>query len=316
VIYRKQKNRTSLIHANASPVRGIGFACSFEGTCYLGSEIYGGADQSLEATYTEDKAVIIHCPPVSATIQEIWKRTVTEILQHDVSSVKINSTFTEDEEPLLPETVYSNISVMTQLLRKCCETIKAKLNRKKNEFPFTVKKSVTTSLKKLWNTNTFSGQPFHSTSFAAAILELELDPCTFREKIKQIEVFVDGGKILNPVAAQSSVRLGIQRLLSSLVKKEKLNYDIQNIKISFLDSDEPPMQIGENVFHIIPAAYTQALSQALDHTIDSLPLSIESIFEAANENYYDEFKRALVQEVDAVSSVEQVQANSKKENEE
>ncbi|MBO6131832.1 MAG: xanthine dehydrogenase family protein [Treponema sp.] len=316
VLYRRQKNRTSLIHSKDSPVRGIGFACSFAGTCYLGSQIYGGGDQSLEATYTEDKTVIIHCPPVSATIQEIWKRTVTEILQHDVSSVKINSSFSEDEEPLLPETVYSNISVMTQLLRKCCETIKTKLSRKKNEFPFTVQKSVTSSLKKLWNTNSFSGQPFHSTSFAAAILELELDPCTFREKIKKIQVFVDGGKILNPVAAQSSVRLGIQRILTSLVAREKLDYEIQDIEISFLESEEAPMQIGENVFHIIPAAYTQALSQALDHTVSSLPLSIESIFEAANENYLDEFKRALVQEVDAVSSLEQEQENSKKEKEE
>ncbi|MBP5437047.1 MAG: xanthine dehydrogenase family protein [Treponema sp.] len=316
VLYRREKNRTSLIHSKDSPVRGIGFACSFAGTCYLGSQIYGGGDQSLEATYTEDKTVIIHCPPVSATIQEIWKRTVTEILQHDVSSVKINSSFSEDEEPLLPETVYSNISVMTQLLRKCCETIKTKLSRKKNEFPFTVEKSVTSSLKKLWNTSSFSGQPFHSTSFAAAILELELDPCTFREKIKKIQVFVDGGKILNPVAAQSSVRLGIQRILTSLVAREKLDYEIQDIEIAFLESDEAPMQIGENVFHIIPAAYTQALSQALDHTVSSLPLSIESIFEAANENYLDEFKRALVQEVDAVSSIEQEQENSKKEKEE
>ncbi|MBQ5433338.1 MAG: hypothetical protein IIU30_07800, partial [Treponema sp.] len=154
------------------------------------------------------------------------------------------------------------------------------------------------------------------TSFAAAILELELDPCTFREKIKKIQVFVDGGKILNPVAAQSSVRLGIQRILTSLVAREKLDYEIQDIEISFLESEEAPMQIGENVFHIIPAAYTQALSQALDHTVSSLPLSIESIFEAANENYLDEFKRALVQEVDAVSSIEQEQENSKKEKEE
>ena len=76
------------------------------------------------------------------------------------------------------------------------------------------------------------------------------------------------------------------------------------------------MQIGENVFQIIPAAYTQALSQALDHTISSLPLSIESIFEAANENYIDEFKRALVQEVDAVVTIEHEQENSKKEKEE
>ena len=316
VFYRRLKNKTSLVHSNDSPVRGIGFACSYTGSCYLGSQIYGGGNQSLEATYTEDKTVIIHCPPVSATIQEIWKRTVTEILGHDVSSVKINSTFTEDEEPLLPETVYSNISVMTQLLRKCCETIKAKLSRKKTDFPILVEKSITSSLKKLWNTSTFSGQPFHSTSFAAAILELVLDPCTFREKIKQIQVFVDGGKILNPVAALSSVRLGIQRILDSLVIREKLDYEIQDIEITFLESDEDPMQIGENVFQIIPAAYTQALSQALDHTISSLPLSIESIFEAANENYIDEFKRALVQEVDAVVTIEHEQENSKKEKEE
>lgn len=315
VFHRRNKNDISLLHSKNSLIRGIGFACAFEGSCYFGSQIYGGNDQSLEVTYTEDKIITIHCPPVSASIQDIWKKNVNEILHSDVSAVKINSVFRTTEEPLLPESVYSNISVMTQLLKKCCEALKVKIVKegKKIKFPVTVKKSVTNAQKKLWNKNLFSGQPFHNTSFAAAILELELDPCTFREKIKWIEVFIDGGKILNPVAAQSAVRLGIQKTLSSLVEKEQLECRLQDIKISFMESNEPPSQIGEEVYHIIPAAYTQALSQALDYSIDFLPLTTESIYRTTMGKYAEELRKALVMEIKAVSQTETEISNAQLE---
>ena len=282
VYKRRERSQVALINSKDYPLRGIGFACAFEGSCYFGSQIYGDSSQSLEVTFTEDKNLVIHCSPVSYSIQEIWKEIASEITGLSASAIKINSIFEADEEPPLPESVYSNVSVMTSLLQKCCLTIKNKIPEGKT--PITVKKSVSSARKKNWDLNRFSGQPFHSVSFSAAIVEVELDPCTFREKVKQIKIFIDGGKILNPIGAQAAVKLGIQKILSALVSEDILDCNFQNIQILFLESNAEPAQIGEQVYQVIPAAYTQAISQALDCTLDYLPISVESIYDIVKEN--------------------------------
>lgn len=257
----------------SSPMRGIGFACAFEGTGYYGSEVYEAA-QSLEVTLEEDNTITILCPPVSDSIQEICSTTVSEILEIPQSNVKFNSAFKNGEEPPLPENVYSSISIMTSLLRKCCQTIK---RRKGNEkLPYTVRKKISSVQKNEWNHENFSGKPFHSTSYIAAILELEINPCTYRENIRNINLVVNGGKILSTQAAASTIKLGIQRVLECLFDDDRIEYP--PVKISFVQSENDSSQIGELVYQVIPAAFTQALTQALNCTINSIPLSSDTIF--------------------------------------
>ncbi|MBQ0039748.1 MAG: xanthine dehydrogenase family protein [Treponema sp.] len=257
----------------SSPMRGIGLACAFEGTGYYGSEVYESS-QSLEVTLEEDSTVTILCPPVSASIQDICSKTVSEILEISPSKVYFNSTFKNGEEPTLPENVYSSISIMTSLLKKCCVAIKKRKPTEK--LPFTVKKKIASVQKNVWDHEAFSGKPFHSTSFIAAILELEINPCTYREHIRSINIVADGGKILNTQAASSSIKLAIQRVLECLYEDDRIEYP--PVKISFIQSEEDSSQIGELVYQVIPAAFTQALTQALNCTINSIPLKSDSIY--------------------------------------
>ncbi|MGN0729172.1 molybdopterin cofactor-binding domain-containing protein [Treponema sp.] len=257
----------------SSPMRGIGFSCAFEGAGYYGDEIYNGT-HSLEVTLETESVLTIHCPPVSDSVQEIWKEIASEILGSSVLSVRINSVFSSGEEPLLPENVYSNISIMTSLLKKCCLAIKRR--KPGSPLPFKVKRKTAAVKKTEWCNDTLSGRPFHSTSFAAAAIELEINPCTYREKIRSIALVLNGGKILNIQAATSTVKLGIQKVLSSLLEDDKV--ECKNIRISFMQSEKDPSQIGELVHQVIPAAYTQALTQALNCTINSLPLKTDSLF--------------------------------------
>lgn len=266
-------NDTEYDAVYSSPLRGIGFSFAFEGSGYYGSNVYGN-DQSLEVTLETDQTLTIHCPPVSSTVEEIWYKLAADELGINQSAVKINSSFKADEEPPLPENVYSNISVMTVLLKKCCAAIKKR--KEGTALPYTVKKKITPAQKKEWNKESFSGTPFHSTSFASAVVEIELDPCTYREIVRGISIVIYGGQILNRKAAESRIRLSIQKVLSSLVSNDTI--DCKNIKVMFMKSNESPMQIGEIAYNVIPAAYTQALSQALGCTMTSLPLQTDSVY--------------------------------------
>jgi hypothetical protein len=50
-----------------------------------------------------------------------------------------------------------------------------------------------------------------------------------------------------------------------------------------MQSEKDPSQIGELIYQVIPAAYTQALTQALNCTINSLPLTTETLYKKIRE---------------------------------
>ncbi|MCQ2242498.1 xanthine dehydrogenase family protein [Treponema sp.] len=290
--WKMQTGPKEYVSLFSSPMRGIGLACAYEGTGYYGSEVYESA-QSLEVTLEENSTITILCPPVSPSIQEICTRTVSEILDIPPSSVNFNSTFKNGDEPPLPENVYSSISIMTSLLKKCCLAIKKR--KPSDKLPFTVKRKVTAAQKKEWDHQEFKGKPFHSTSFIAAILELEINPCTYREYIRSISIVADGGKILNTQAASASIKLAVQRTLERLYEDDRIEYP--QVKISFCQSENDSSQIGELVYQVIPAAFTQALTQALNCTINSIPLKTDTIFNKIKE------QKALLRKISEAQAI-------------
>jgi CO/xanthine dehydrogenase Mo-binding subunit len=58
--------------------------------------------------------------------------------------------------------------------------------------------------------------------------------------------------------------------------------EIPPIKIDFQWSDGNPKGIGELPFSVVPAAYAQALSQAIDHHFTKLPIGSAEIWELVN----------------------------------
>lgn len=265
-------NPKEYVSVFSPPMRGIGFACGFQGSEYAAS-ILNGTKQTLEVTLESEDTIVIHTPPVSPSIYDIWKKTASGILEKPNINVKINSAFKAGEEPPLPENVSSNINIMTELLKKCCASIKKR--KASDKLPYSVKKKLF-STKNEWNSEDFTGKPFYAASFGAAVIELELNSCTYCEEIKSIHFIINGGKILNKQAAIASVRLQIQKILNALTENESRN--CKNIKISFIQSDRTPASMGEIIYQILPAAFTQALSQAMNCVLNSLPLETDTLF--------------------------------------
>ena len=290
----RSKNFASQFTASpfVPPVRGIGFAAGYEGSFYYGSKIYG-ANQELEVTLEKDGDLIIHCPPLSNSIQEIWTKLASDILDIKPSHIKMSSIFESGSEPYLPESAYANISITTVLLKKCCEAIRRK--REKSELPISVTHKLGNVQKKAWDSQQFRGKPFHSCSFAAATVEVELDCCTYTDRIRKIQLIISGGQILSSQAAEATVKLGIQKILSSLTDEKETLCD--DISISFMKDDGNPEQIGGLVYQVIPSAYLQALSQALGTQLTSLPLQYDSIYQQIQElkTHAAEYSRAAEQ---------------------
>lgn len=283
ISYRMEsKNRKiDIKNLHNFPLRGIGVACGFNGIGYFGSNIFA-CNQKMEATLESDGTLEIHALQPSASTLEVWKNTAAQILEIDPKQIKLNSIFDINEDLSVPENVYANVSVMTYLLKKCCQDIQSKRFRK--PLPITSTKGFTSAQKKVWNKEKFSGSPFFLSSFGAVVLELEINPYTYKIYIKNVKAVLNAGKIGIPKIAENSVKLSIQHALTELVVDENLHCD--QISVSFVQSDNGPTQIDGLISRILPAAFTSALSQATGHEINTIPVKPQHFFKEmiSNEN--------------------------------
>ena len=283
ISYRMEsKNRKiDIKNLHNFPLRGIGVACGFNGIGYFGSNIFA-CNQKMEATLESDGTLEIHALQPSASTLEVWKNTAAQLLEIDPKQIKLNSIFDVNEDLSVPENVYANVSVMTYLLKKCCQDIQSKRFRK--PLPITSTKGFTSAQKKVWNKEKFSGSPFFLSSFGAVVLELEINPYTYKIYIKNVKAVLNAGKIGIPKIAENSVKLSIQHALTELVVDENLHCD--QISVSFVQSDNDPTQIDGLISRILPAAFTSALSQATGHEINTIPVKPQHFFKEmiSNEN--------------------------------
>ena len=257
----------------ALPIRGIGMACAFGGSGYLNNDLVT-EKQKVSVTLEEDGTVTIHSPVPSSTISDIWTKIVSSLLKVPPSAVTISPDEQGGSDLPTPNSIYGSLSITMQLLHQCCTELEKKKTAKAS-FPITVKKGLPPSIKKLWNKENFCGVPFYASSFGCAVVEIELDPYTYKERIKGIWITIDCGHVFELRAAENTIRIAIQQELVQLVKGETISCD--SVHISFVQSDAPPSQIGNLVHSIVPAAFSAALSQAIGFSIRELPCSAETM---------------------------------------
>lgn len=256
------------------PVRGIGFASAFEGCGFLGSDYYTSS-LNMRVTMEIDGSVVIHSYPPSVSIKAIWIRVVASMLEVPVEHVRIDSDFDISAEPKYPNGFFGNIGVMTQLLRKCCSAIQRQ--RFRHPLPISVSRGVTRQQKKLWDSDNFCGTPFYSTASGVAVVEVELDPCTFRPNVRGVWVAVDGGEILAPQYATMSVKTAVRQVLASLVEGDA--FEAARLEVHFIKSSTESKQIGGLVYTLLPAAFAAAMSQAFGREICELPVQPDLIYQ-------------------------------------
>lgn len=267
-------------HDNASPyappLRGIGLACAYEGTAYLGSNFIK-KNLNIELSYTKDQKLYIRGMPSSKNAWQIWQKTASEITGLPAENIFLNTNYSIDSEPENPQTTNASISINSVLIKKACEALARKLSKTTDEeFPVTIKKSFSVNPRKSWDLETFSGYPFSSTSFAAMIAEIELDSASYSPQLRGIWFIADAGKILNPHAAETSLKNSIQEGLKELVEDDELS--VSSISIQFMQSNDEPKQLGDIAASLLPAAYASALSQAVGKTITNMPVQTDTVF--------------------------------------
>jgi CO/xanthine dehydrogenase Mo-binding subunit len=276
-------------------LRGIGLALGCQG-----SGFFGAMEEKLTATLelsmdTEGKLRISQSlVPGSYALHDIWKAIASESLGTPAKDIYIAPVYTEGGRDGGPSVFSRGITIMTKLVADCCELLKKK--RFRSPLPLSVSKTFRLPSSASWDDKNFMGEPFIEISWAASVVELRVDPLTLSPEIEGIWMIVDGGRILNPEEARKSLETAVSAAIGwtifehmeyihgEIPRRQFTAYkipssgDVPTPCIEFLDEAgrRPVKGIGELAHACIPAAYANALSQALGFPFREIPISLEN----------------------------------------
>ena len=271
-------------------LRGIGIALGCQGNGLL----YPGSDKGsygIELILEKDGTLEIKTSMVNTGGDYgLWAAIASRILGVDREMVKIRC---DTESPDSGPSILSrNITVIARLVEQACLAISKK--RFRDPLPITVRKTVRPQKNSDWDAyfpHTLDHSGFVRPGRASAIVEVEVNSVDYIPLIRGVWMGVDGGKIIEEDRALKCLKDSAVQALG-WVYREQISYikgtipasqydnfeiptleEIPPITIDFIKSDHhEPKGIGDLPFTCIPAAYVQAVSQAIDHHFQSIPL--------------------------------------------
>jgi CO/xanthine dehydrogenase Mo-binding subunit len=294
-----------------TPLRGIGIALAYQGSGFLYSADKGG--YAVEATLgREGLEIKTSAVPSDETSLAIIRNIAAKILSIEAEAVNVIADDTIDAGPLSN----SRSAIIITLIERCCSSLK----KQRHNIPATARCAYKPAKAQRWGGmpdqggrdqgkgKTIDQNALSHISWGAAVAEIEIERKTFIPKIRGLWLCIEGGRILSESRAQYAVKTAAAQALG-WASRELLAYDegdrgngghigdsaiynydilspadIPNISVKFLETGaSAPKGIGELPFSTIPAAYVQAVSQALDHPFEKIPLTAKDMWEAEEE---------------------------------
>jgi CO/xanthine dehydrogenase Mo-binding subunit len=293
-----KKNRKEHWAEKEEGLRGIGIALGCQGNGLL----YPGVDKgcySIELNLEKDGSLEIKTSMADSGCAGIWTDIASRILSLNKKMVRIScGADSPDSGPL---TMSRSITVLTKLLEQACTAIGKK--RFRNPLPLSIRKTARPQKNPAWDEifpspdNVVDHSGFARPGWASAIVEVEIDPVEYLPRIRGVWMGVDGGKILAEDLARKSLKISAVQALG-WAYREQISYihgiipvnhyenfdipgpaQIPSITIEFIgNAQDEPKGIGDLPFSCIPAAYIQAVSQAMDYHFQSIPLKAEDVW--------------------------------------
>jgi CO/xanthine dehydrogenase Mo-binding subunit len=279
-------------------LRGIGIASAYQG----GGLLYSGNDNGVyEVELILDKEGALEIRTGMAASNEewvyIWRKTAAEVLSIEAGAVRVvfgNTALGIDSGPA---TLSWNITGLTRLVEQACLAVREQ--RFRDPLPIVVRRSYQPAKKTGWAGAPIDENAFTRLAWGTAVVEVEIDPVQRIPIIRGVWLGVDGGKILSEEQARRSLKCSVVHALGWAFR-ENIGYaagqipdrqfdqydipcpqDIPPIHIEFIRNDAvDPKGVGELPGNCVPAAFVQAVSQAMDYPFTSIPLTARDIWNA------------------------------------
>ncbi|NQT59290.1 MAG: xanthine dehydrogenase family protein molybdopterin-binding subunit [Bacteroidetes bacterium] len=263
-VYEMQRQKQQNLSPFFRYARGIGIACGY-GINGFSKAFSEEKKHSITVTLEVNNAVTVSLSIFEPEAEKIWKSIISEALGVDTSKITIEYGDTAHVPDTGPDVLRREIHHISSLIDRCCDSIKSQ--RFKEPLPIKVKRGF-----KLPADLDTKRQLFSGLSWGSVIIELEIDTITLEPIIKGAWGSFDCGRIFLPEklasALTKSFHEGINRCGGAQVK-----YDRQPLIDIFIKEVDAglPTSATETAYGLIAAAYTAAVSQALNSQAASLP---------------------------------------------
>jgi CO/xanthine dehydrogenase Mo-binding subunit len=302
-LLKQSRREKTLAYEKGENLRGIGLTVGFQGNGLL----YHGEDKgiySVEVTLTKDGFLEIKTSITSSEEEyvRIWAKIANDVLSIEEEKIRLISQQTLDGGPSCAS---RNITALTKLVEKCCQAIRKQ--RFHDPLPITVRRSVKPQYGSLWQNRFLPREGknmdisgFSRLGMAACVVEVSIDLVECIPQIRGIWLAIDGGKIISENRARRNITRGATQALGWAFSENieysegalpKAKYDkfvisscldIPVLGVEFMTTGSSETKgIGELPFTCIPAAFLQAVSQAMDHCYKNIPLRRKEIWEIA-----------------------------------
>ncbi|MDY4610864.1 MAG: molybdopterin cofactor-binding domain-containing protein [Sphaerochaetaceae bacterium] len=264
-IQRSQKLRVSTF-LNYS--RGIGIACGAGISGFSGSFRQENQFSVQVILNANDRTTLNTSFPTRSSSADVWKAIVARELDVDDRDIG----FIEDPIELVdsgPVVLSRNIGRLPLLFEKACDTIKAQRFIEPLPIVATISSKASGA----------SGSQFYSDSWAALILELEIDTISLQPIIRHAWASFDFGYVHDEHALRSKVHNIIVRTLvenGAQLSKKKNNEFTMDIEISTQSKGEP-ISISSVLQGLVISALGDAMTQAMDAEVRYMPVSAEDV---------------------------------------
>ncbi len=263
-VYEMQRQKQQTLSPFFRYARGIGIACGY-GISGFSRVFSEEKKHSITVILEANNAVTVSLSIFEPEAEKIWKIIISEALGVDTSHITIEYGDTAHVPDTGPDVLRREIHHISNLIDKCCDSIKSQ--RFIKPLPIKVKRGF-----KLPADLDTKRQLFSGLSWGSVIVELEIDTITLEPIIIGTWGSFECGRIFRPEklasALTKSLHEGIDRCGGAQVKPG--SQPVIDVFIKEVDTGLPT-SATETAYGLIAAAYTAAVSQALNNQAASLP---------------------------------------------
>jgi CO/xanthine dehydrogenase Mo-binding subunit len=263
-VYEMQRRKQQNLSPFFRYARGIGIACGY-GISGFSRAFSDEKKHSITVILEENNAVTVSLSIFEPEVEKIWKSIISEALVVDSSQITIEYGDTSHVPDTGPDVLRREIHHISSLIERCCDSIKSQ--RFIEPLPIKVKRGF-----KMPADADTKRQLFSGLSWGSVIVELEIDTITLEPIIKGAWGSFECGRIFRPEklasALTKSLHEGINRCGGAQVRYGR--QPLIDVFIKEVDTGLPT-SATETAYGLIAAAYTAAVSQALNSQASSLP---------------------------------------------
>ena len=304
--YSAVKKRRKTIDQGSYPLRGIGLSLVCQGEegswADLRNTEPGSNSYSMKLVFDRSRRLRICTSLVDSAmgIHAMLVHRAAELLQIDPQKITVQTVDTQEVPDTGPAILSRVVTIALPLLEQCCRILQRK--RREGGLPIEVRRTLVAGRSKPVRSGKVprakgsAGQERSAPSWAATVIEVELDPVTFQSTCRGVWMVIETGTVWN-----RSTMLGVLEgeILRCLGSSRLPGYaaavnpaepacsaadlippvtQLPEIQIQLLESHSTGMKGFEHLPYLgVPAAYAAAVCQATGLYIDQVPITAEVV---------------------------------------